>query len=192
MPGAIRQTATPDDFGISEDDVVHAQSGLLLPDKYSRTFHPQENLAIIRTMDTVVAGENKRPAATTALIGCPASTGPTSHAGEHKTCCAGDPKLGNAKHTVNDGDAAIKNLCLKHQDETVGIDDGILESVPNGDGKSSTIFLRASLDTESPCQKFANLGKRNVFDCSNGLADLMNDCESCVCVSCRMHVGSST
>ncbi len=132
--------------------------------------------AILRTMDNVQASSIGQSAATTTLIGCPVPTGPASHAGEHDSCYSDSEKPDQATFAVSDANAAIKTYCLKHQNDKVSIDDGILDQVPNG-ATSSSLILRASLDTELPCQSFPNLGQWNFFDCSRNFASAMNDCK---------------
>ncbi|KAL8664084.1 MAG: hypothetical protein Q9202_003376 [Teloschistes flavicans] len=182
---AIQQGATPDDFGLADADVVHAQAGLLLPDKYGRIFHPQQfghlmiAEAIIRTMDDVAAKKMNQKAATTTLIGCPAPTGVASHSGEHNSCQSdgGDPN--GATFTLSDANAAVRTFCLKHKGETVKVGDGdILDQMPNGGDASSAIIVRASVDTEPPCQNFKDIGQMNFFDCSDNLQRAMNDCDT--------------
>ena len=134
--------------------------------------------AILRTMDSVQAQLLGQSAATTTLIGCPVPTGPASHTGEHDQCYSDSKQPDQITFTVGDADAAIKTYCLKHQSEIVTAGNGILDQVPNGADTSTSLFLQASLDTESACQDFPNLGQWNYFDCSNNLGSAMNDCQS--------------
>lgn len=176
--------AKPEDYGLSEEDVVQAQGGLLLPDKYGRVFHPQqyshlmiaEN--ILRTMDMVKAKSAGQKAATTTLIGCPAPTGAASHPGEHNQCVSDAPDPDEVTFTVSNAEKAIKDYCLKHKDEIVKVGDGdIVDTVPNGDDKKSALILQAQLNMEPVCQKYPNSGKWNFFDCEFNFKSAMNDCE---------------
>ncbi|KAL8801153.1 MAG: hypothetical protein Q9182_004658 [Xanthomendoza sp. 2 TL-2023] len=142
---AIKDRAKPEDFGLSEKNVVQAQSGLLLPDKYGRIFHPTrfahmmiaEN--ILRTMDLTKARSMGKKAATTTLLGCPLPTGPASHLGEHNKCYNDDQKGNNGKFKISDADKVIKNYCLEHQGDTVmSGPDGILEKYQNSDDKGDS------------------------------------------------------
>ena len=153
-------------------------------DKYRRVFHPQQlghlmiTEAILRTMDSVHAEFIGQSATTTTLIGCPTPTGPTSHAGEHHWYYPDSKEPDQAMFSIDDADAAIKTYCLKHQNDKVTIDDGVLDQVPNGAGSSTSLILRASLETEPSCQNFPNLGQWNFFDCSKNLTSAMNDYKS--------------
>ena len=179
----IAAGATPADYGLDDGDVIQAQSGLLLPDKYGRIFHPQryahlmiaEN--ILRTMDNIAAKAMGQKAATTTLIGCPAPTGPASHGGEHNSCYSESPD-NQVKFSLDTANVAIDTYCKKHKSETVGVGDGILDKVPNGNDPTTSLVLRASLDTEPPCQNYPNLGKWNFYDCQSNMASAINDCKS--------------
>lgn len=176
------KSITPADLNMTSEDVVHAQSGLLLPDKYGRIFHPQKfghamiSESILRTMDDVKAKSMGQKAATTTLIGCPAPTGPASHPGEHNQCYSDSPSSDQATFALDAGDGAIHDFCLKHKGDTVVVGDGILDTVPNGGDKSSGLILRASLDTTPPCQNYPNIGQWNFFDCVGEFGRAMNDC----------------
>lgn len=154
------------------------------PDKYGRIFHPQQFAhlmmaeAVLRTMDNVQANSMGQSAATTTLIGCPVPTGPASHAGEHNECYSDSQQPDQTTFAVADAEAAIKTYCLKHRNEKVTVGDGILDQVPNGADASTSLILGASLDTESSCPNFPNLGQWNYFDCSKNLASAMTDCKS--------------
>ena len=157
-------------------------------EKYGRVFHPQQfghlmiTEAILHTMDSVHAKFIGQSATTTTLIDCPAPTGPASHAGEHHRCFPDSKEPDHAMFSIDNADAAIKTYCLKHQNDKVTIHDGILNQVPNGAGSSTSLILRASLETEPSCQKFPNLGQWNgqwnFFDCSKNLTSAMNDYKS--------------
>lgn len=179
---AIKDGAKPEDFDLTQDDVVDAQSGILLPDKYGRIFHPTrfahmmiaEN--VLRTMDLIKAKSIGKKAATTTLIGCPIPTGPASHPGEHNSCFVDHPS-DEVKFKVDDANKVIKDYCLKHQGNTVmSGPDGILERFQNGDDTGSSLILMASLNTEPPCQNYPNKGKLNFFECSDNFGSAMNDC----------------
>ncbi len=181
---AIKDGAKPEEFGLSNEDVIQAQGGLLLPDKYGRIFHPTrfahmmiaEN--VLRTMDLTKAKLMGKKAATTTLLGCPLPTGPASHPGEQNTCEVDDPSGGYAKFKASDADKVIKEFCLKHQgDTTKSGPDGILERYQNGDDKGSSLILMASLNTEPACQNYPNAGRLNYFDCSSNFVSAMNNCE---------------
>ena len=180
----IASGASPADYGLSDDDVVHAQSGLLLPDKYGRVFHPQQHTHlmmaenILRTLDDIAAKAQGQKAATTTLVGCPAPTGPASHGGEHNMCYSDLGDSNAVTFNMKDGTAAINTYCSKHKgDKIPPPSNGIYDTVPNGGDKSTSIALRAMLDTEAPCQNFKNAGKWNVYDCQSNLLRLMNDCK---------------
>lgn len=182
---AIQEGAQPEDFQLNQEDVVNIQSGLLLPDKYGRIFHPQKfghlmiAEAVIRSMDDVAAKKASGKGATTTLVGCPIPTGPASHLGQMDSCAtAFTSDSEGTTFTVDDGAAAIKSFCLKHKDETVRTGNGdISEALPNGKDRASWILLRASIDTTPACQSFRDIGKWNFFDCSANLKNAMNDCD---------------
>ncbi|KAL9593257.1 MAG: hypothetical protein Q9219_007626, partial [cf. Caloplaca sp. 3 TL-2023] len=182
---AIQQGAQPEDFQLEQQDVVNIQSGLLLPDKYGRIFHPQKfghlviAEAVIRTMDDVAAKKASGKGATTTLVGCPVPTGPASHIGQKDSCAtAYTSDSEGTTFTVGDGTTAIKSFCLKHRNETVRTGDGaISEGFPNGKDTGSWIVLSASLDTTPDCQSFDDIGKWNFFDCSSNMNSAMNDCD---------------
>lgn len=134
--------------------------------------------AILRTMDSVQAKLIGQSAATTTLIGCPVPTGPASHTGEHDQCYSDTTQPDQTTFAVAAADAAIKTYCLKHQSQTVTAGNGIMDQVPNGADASTSLILQASLDTESACVNYPNLGQWNYFDCSNNLGSAMNDCQS--------------
>ena len=178
---AIKNGATPDDFGITQDDAVQAQGGLLLPDKYGRIFHPTrfahmmiaEN--ILRLMDLTKAQSMNKKAATTTLVGCPLPTGPASHDGQHNSCNR-DSGDDGVTFKVSDANNNIKDFCTKHQGEVVESGpEGILETYPIG---SDSMVLMASRDTELPCQIYPDPGKVNFWECSAGFGGAMNDCKS--------------
>lgn len=179
----IANGAKPEDFGLSQDDAVHAQSGSLLPDKYGRVFHPTrfahmmiaEN--VLRSMDLVKAKALGKKAATTTLVGCPMPTGSASHLGEHGSCFVDNPS-DEVKFKIDDANKVIDEYCLKHQGETVQSGpDGILATYPNGGDKASQLILMASLNTEPICQDYANAGRLNFFDCVENFRSAMNDCQ---------------
>ena len=153
-------------------------------DKYGRIFHPQQfgqwimAEAVLRTMNIVQANSMGQGAATTTSIGCPVPTGPASQAGEHNQYYSDSEQPDQTTFAVADADAAIQAYCLKHQNDKVTVGDGILDQVPNGADASTSLVLRASLDTDPSCQNFSNLGQWNYFDCSTNLDSAMNDCKS--------------
>ena len=180
---AIQDGAKPEDFGLNQDDVVQAQSGLLLPDKYGRVFHPTrfahmmiaEN--VLRTMDLTKAKSKGKKAATTTIVGCPSPTGPASHVGEGSSCNVDSPS-DEVKFKIDDAYKVINDYCIKHQGDTVRSGpDGILEKYQNGDDQGSSLILMASLDTEPVCENYPNLGRLNFFDCFGRFSNAMNDCK---------------
>jgi len=182
--------ASSADYGLTDDDIVHAKAGLLLPDKYGRIFHPQryaqlmiaEN--ILRTLDDITAKAQGQKAATTTLIGCPAPTGPASHGGKQNKCYSDAPPPDAAIFNVDDANAAIDTYCSKHKGDTVPLPpDAIEDTVPNGGDKSTSIVLRATVNTEPACQKFKDAGKWNFYDCQNNMASSINSCKHHVTVS---------
>lgn len=182
---AIANGSKPEDFGLNQDDVVQAKSGLLLPDKYGRVFHPTrfahmmiaEN--ILRSMDLTKAKSMGKNAATTTLVGCPSPTGPASHVGDRASCNSDHPS-DDVHFKVDDAYKVMKDYCLKHQGETVQSGpDGILERYQNGDDQSSSLILMASVDTELACENFPNRGRLKFFDCYGRFSNAMNDCKLC-------------
>ena len=182
---AIKQGATAEDFDLTQDDIVHAQSGSLLPDKYGRIFHPTrfahmmiaEN--ILRTMDLSKAKSMGQKAATSTLIGGPVPTGTASHPGQHVFCNVNNPDNEKVKFKVADADTVVKTYCLKHQSNVVGSgpEGEILEQYQNGNDQSTSLVLIAELDSTPLCEKYPNLGKLNFFDCSANFGSAMNDCK---------------
>ena len=83
-----------------------------------------------------------------------------------------------ATFNVNDATAAINTYCSKHKGDKVPLPlNGIDDTVPNGGDKSTSIVLRAMLNTEPPCQNLQDAGKWNFHDCQNNLIRAMNDCK---------------
>ncbi|KAL8976938.1 MAG: hypothetical protein Q9177_006738, partial [Variospora cf. flavescens] len=178
---AIKDGAKREDLGFNDEDVVQAQGGLLLTDKYGRVFHPTrfahmmiaEN--VLRTMDLTKAKSMGKKAATTTLVGCPLPTDLASHPGGEGFCEVDDPSGGAAKFKVSDADQVIKEFCLKHHGETaMSGPDGILEKYQNGDDKGSSLILTASLNKEPACQNYPNACRLNFFDCSGNFDNAMN------------------
>ena len=186
----IARGASPADYGLTDDDIIHARSGLFLPDRLGKVFHPQryahlmiaEN--ILRTLDDITAKAQGQKAATTTLYGCPAPTGPASHSGQQNKCYSDNPPPNAATFKVNDANAAIDTYCSKHKSDTVPLPpDGIEATVPNGGDISTSIVLRATVNTETTCQKFKDAGTWNFYDCQDNMASAMNDCKYQVSVS---------
>ena len=178
----IKSGAKPEDIGISPDDAVHAQSGLLLPDKYGRIFHPTMFAhaviaeSIIRLMDDVKAKFICQKGATSTYIGCPIPTGPASHDGEQTSCNGAGTNGENARFKVSDAETAIKTFCLKHQhDNAQSGPQGLLEKYDNGGG--SSLVLQASRDTEAACAKFPDLGALDYWSCTDNFHHAINDCK---------------
>lgn len=181
---AIQDGAKPEDFGLTQDDVVHAQSGVLLPDKYGRIFHPTrfahmmiaEN--ILRMMDLTKANSMGKRAATTTLLACPIPTGPASHPGQHKSCFADNPSNDAVKFKFDDANKVIKDFCLKHQGSIVKSGPySIIKRYQNGDDTGSSLILMASLDTDPACGNYPFMDTLNFFGCSENFGSLINNCE---------------
>lgn len=176
----------PEDLNMTNDDLVHAQSGFFLPDEYGRIFHPQKYghamiaEAVLRSMNAVKAQSMGQKAATTTLIGCPAATGVASHSGEPDKCYSDAPPDNNGvTFQVDDTNKAIHDYCAKHKTDTIGGGDGIIDTVPNGGDASSSLELRASLANDQTCIDYPNKGAMNFFDCTDNFGAAMNNCKSC-------------
>ncbi|KAL8898971.1 MAG: hypothetical protein Q9207_006432, partial [Kuettlingeria erythrocarpa] len=177
----IAQGAKPEDYGLSEDDVHQASSGFLLPDKYGRIFHAQrfghlmiaEN--ILRTMDLLKAKQLGQNYATTTLLGCPQETIAAGHIGDPSVCYADDPQLDSRKFGVESADAAIKAFCEKHGIEIIIPDRTVSETLPNGEDKTSSLTLTASIEKYDSHNYVGNM---NFYDCSDTLTAILNDCDT--------------
>ncbi|KAL9076291.1 MAG: hypothetical protein Q9161_001007 [Pseudevernia consocians] len=124
-------------------------------------------------MDSVHAKFMGQSATTTTLIGCPAPTGPASHAGEHHRCYPDSKEPDHAMFSIDNADAAIKTYCLKHQNDKITIDDGVVDQVPNGAGSSTSLILRASLETEpsfTPVPPFQDLNTNPALNPSGDMS----------------------